>query len=176
MATVEKVKSNAVVTANWEGSKLTLVVKDAGEVVFDMDAVAAPLIERAAMHGFEQRLRDRAAIARDTKSGASASPAEKFARIKELADHYAAGGEWEMRGGGAGRKSEADWIIEALAAVKACDVGEMRDRVATMAEARGLAVDAYLKQVATSAAVSAKIAELKYGAADGADELLDDLK
>lgn len=173
--TNEKTKTNSVVTASWEGAILTLKVAGAGNVVLSMDALSPTIIERAAMHGLEQRLRDRAAIARDTKTGASASPADKFARIKELADHYAAGGEWEMRGGGAGRMKEADYILQALAQVQGLEVEEMAERVATAAGKREITVDAYLKRVATSPAVAQAIAALKYGAADGGEDMLDEL-
>ena len=78
----EKVKSNAVVTASWsdDQTKLTLTVKDAGEIVFDTE-LAVHLMTRAACHGFEQRLRDRAAMSADTKTGISATPQDKFDRI-----------------------------------------------------------------------------------------------
>lgn len=177
MATIEKLKSNAVVTANWEGTTLTLSVKDAGDVVFQMDGVSPALIERAAMHGFEQRLRDRAAIQRDVKSGESATPQDKFNRIKALADHYAAGGEWEMRSaGGGGKKSEADWILEALADVQCVEVEVMSARVDAAAEKRGITRKAYLQAVATSPAVAKRVAEMKYGNSAGADEMLGDLE
>lgn len=171
----EKTKVNAVVTANWAGSVLTLAVAGAGAVVFDMDAAGAVLVERAAMHGFEQRLRDRAAMSRDTKTGLSASPQDKFDRIKALADHYAAGGEWEMRSGGGGKKSDVDWIIEALAAIKGVDVETMRGRVIAAAEKRGITAEKYAKQVGTGADVAAKVAALKYGESDEADEMTDEL-
>ena len=174
--TNEKVKSNAVVTASWEGSILTLAVKDAGNVTFNMDTVAPTLIERAAMHGFEQRLRDRAAIGRDPKTGASATPQDKFNRIQALATHYANGGEWEMRGEGGKRKTEAEFILEALAAVQDTDLETMRERVTAAAEKREVTVDAYLKKVATSPAVAQKVAKIKFGNAEGADEMLGDLE
>ena len=135
----EKVKSNAVVTAAWsdDQTKLTLVVKDAGTIVFDTE-LAVHLMSRAACHGFEQRLRDRAAMSADTKTGASATAQDKYDRIKALVDHYHAGGEWEMRGaGGGGKKSEAAWILEALVAIKGGDVGAMTGLVEAAAKKKG---------------------------------------
>lgn len=177
--TNEKAKTNSVVTATWVGTTLTLAVKGAGNIVFDMDKVSPVLIERAAMHGFEQRLRDRAAIGRDTKTGASASPADKFARIKSLADHYATDdATWEMRGEGGVRRKEADYIIEALAQVQGVDVETITARVTAMAEKRAITVDAYLKQVATSPKVAEAIAIIKYGEANPemADDMLGELE
>ena len=160
----EKVKSNAVVTANGSEyqTKLTLTVKDAGQIVFDTE-LAVHLMTRAACHGFEQRLRDRAAMSADTKTGLSATPQDKFDRIKALVDHYHAGGEWEMRGAGGGKKAEIEWILEALASIKGVDVELMREKVATVAEAKSMTVDKYLKQVATVEAVAKRVAELKFG-------------
>ena len=161
----EKVKSNAVVTANWneDQTKLTLEVRDAGTIVFDTE-LAVHLMSRAACHGFEQRLRDRAAISADTKTGLSASAQDKFDRIKALVDHYHNGGEWEMRGaGGGGKKAEVEWILEALADIKGVEVETMRVRVTTAAEAKSITVDKYLKQVATVEAVAKRVAELKFG-------------
>ena len=160
----EKVKSNAVVTATWndDSTKLTLVVKDAGEIVFDTE-MAVHLMSRAACHGFEQRLRDRAAMSADTKTGLSATPQDKFDRIKALVDHYHAGGEWEMRGAGGGKKAEVEWILEALADIKGTDVDAMRGKVEAAAANKGITVDKYLKQVATVEAVAKRVAELKFG-------------
>jgi hypothetical protein len=172
----EKVKSNSVVTASWEGSVLTLTVKGVGDIIFAMDDVGPVLVERASMHGFEQRLRDRAAIGRDDKTGLSASPQDKYDRIKALADHYAAGGEWEMRSvGGGGKKSEADWIMEALASVQGVSVADIGVKVAIACEKRGITEKAYLMKIATNPAVSQRLAELKYGNAEGGDEMLEDL-
>jgi len=174
--TNEKVKTNSVVTATWAESILTLAVKGAGVISVNIDELSPMLIERAAKHGLEQRLRDRAAIARDTKTGLSASPADKFARIEALAAHYIAGGEWEMRGEGGGtRRKETDYIIEALAAIQNVEIEVMVERVAANAEKRGITSDAYLKQIGTAAAVAAKVAEIKFGEADGADDMLDEL-
>lgn len=169
----EKVKSNAVVTANWneDQTKLTLVVKDAGEIVFDTE-LAVHLMTRAACHGFEQRLRDRAAMSADTKTGLSATAQDKFERIKALVEHYHNGGEWEMRGaGGGGKKAETEWILEALAAVKGTTADKMREMVAAAAAKKGIATDKYLKQVATVEEVALKVAQLKFGDQEAAVDL-----
>ena len=108
----EKPKSNSVVTSAWDMVKgvLTITVigvKD-GIIVFNArDAVNAAaydqlndLGKRGIGHAFTQRLSDRAAIGRDKVTGQSATPADKFAAIKVLAEHYANGGAWELAGGG----------------------------------------------------------------------------
>lgn len=171
----EKVRSNAVVTATWDEAILTLAVRGAGSVMFDLDKAPPWLVERAARHGFEQRLRDRAAIGRDDKTGASASPQAKFERIKELADHYAAGGDWELHSTGGTRRKEVDYIMQALANVQGLELDEMTERVTAVAAKRKITVDAYLKRVAVSPAVAQAIAALKYGASEGGDAYMDEL-
>lgn len=73
----------------------------------------------AEWHGWEQRLRDAAAKPRDTKTGKSASPAEKFAAIRKLAEHYLSGAEnWNLRTGpsaGAGQNDDKQMLKAALA-------------------------------------------------------------
>ena len=119
---------------------------------------------RAACHGFEQRLRDRAAMSADTKTGASATAQDKFDRIKALVDHYHAGGEWEMRGTGGGtKKKEIDWIMEALAEIKGVTVEAVEKMVAAAAAKKGITADKYLKQVAMVESVALKVAQLKFG-------------
>ena len=163
MAT-EKVKSNSVVTATWneDQTQLKLVVRDVGEILFDTSMVPH-LAGRAMCHGFEQRLRDRAAISADTKTGKSASAQDKFDRIKSLVDHYHNGGDWEMRGTGGGKKAEVEWILEALASIKGVDIGLMEGMVAAAAAKKGITTDKYLKQVATKEIVATKVAQLKFG-------------
>jgi hypothetical protein len=87
--------------ANWkiahkvdmETSTITWQVKDAGELKLDLVKVHADNRERAMMHGFVQRISDAAAMARDAKTGASATPQEKFEAMRRLVEHYVSGAE-----------------------------------------------------------------------------------
>lgn len=85
--------------ANWtiahkiEGTKITWNVKDAGALVLDLAAVAQANKERAMGHGFVQRVSDAAAMARDSKTGKSATPQQKFEAMKRLVEHYMSGSE-----------------------------------------------------------------------------------
>lgn len=85
--------------ANWtiahaiEGAVITWQVKGAGELKLDLARVSAANRERAALHGFVQRVSDAAAMARDSKTGASATPQEKHAAMKRLVEHYESGAE-----------------------------------------------------------------------------------
>lgn len=87
--------------ANWkiahkvdmDARVITWQVKDAGELRLDLGKVHADNRERAMMHGFVQRISDAAAMARDAKTGASATPQEKFEAMRRLVEHYVSGAE-----------------------------------------------------------------------------------
>lgn len=87
--------------ANWtiahkiEGQLVKFSVKGAGELVLDVAKVNAANRAKAEMHGFVQRISDAAAMARDSKTGASATPQQKFEAMKRLVEHYVSGSsEW----------------------------------------------------------------------------------
>lgn len=85
--------------ANWtiahkiDGQLVRFSVKDAGELVLDVAKVNAANRARAEMHGFVQRISDAAAMARDSKTGASATPQQKYEAMKRLVEHYVSGAE-----------------------------------------------------------------------------------
>lgn len=147
-------------------------------VTFHPDLVDPILRARAELHGWKQRISDKAALSRDKATGRSATPEQKFAAVKAIIEHYESGSDkWEMeRTGGGGGRSEASYILEAAANVQGTDVKTMAERVAANAEKRGVTVDAYLKKLAAqSEAVRKAIADIKYGEAEGGDEMLDEL-
>lgn len=89
--------------ANWkiahkvdmETGTITWQVKDAGELKLELMKVHADNRERAMIHGFVQRVSDAAAMARDPKTGVSATPQEKFEAMRRLVEHYVSGdGAW----------------------------------------------------------------------------------
>lgn len=70
-----------------------------GEAFFNLNANG----KESVVHGLRQKVSDRAAIGRDPETGASATPEEKFAAMKECADRLMAGGPWNaVQTGGAG--------------------------------------------------------------------------
>lgn len=85
--------------ANWtiahkiEGRLVRFSVKGAGELVLDTAKVHELNRERAQLHGFVQRISDAAAMARDSKTGASATPQQKFDAMQRLVEHYQSGSE-----------------------------------------------------------------------------------
>lgn len=88
------------------GRKIDFIFEDetmapeARMVTFDADRVHSGLHEQAEMHGWIQRLRDNAAIARKDKDGnvITVTEAMRKAAVKELIDHYHSGSaEWNVK-------------------------------------------------------------------------------
>lgn len=67
-----------------------------GEQSFEMptEGLAEDVVQSAFLHGLVQKISDRAAIGRDPETGASATPEEKFAAMKECAERLMSGGPW----------------------------------------------------------------------------------
>lgn len=94
---------------------------DVPSISFDAASAAPAMREYAEMHGWEQRLRDNAAIARKQKDGSiiTVTEAMRHAAVKELTDHYACGAtEWNL--GGRTRATPQNPTILAIAAKRAC--------------------------------------------------------
>ena len=90
-----KRKSNSVITHTvHSGGLIDFTVEGAGSFAFDIGKLSSDLMQQAAIHGVVQKISDRAAIGRDPETGASATPEEKFAAMKECADRLMGGGPW----------------------------------------------------------------------------------
>lgn len=170
-------RANQVVafTQNEDGTQTFRVGSQS--ITFNPDKASATNRVRAELHGWKQRISDGAALSRDPKTGRSATPEAKFARLASLVNHYEAGGDaWDMpRAGGGGGRAESSYILEALAMVQGVDTKTMSERVAANAEKRGITVDAYLRRVATAPAVAEAVARIKHGESEDADDILDEL-
>lgn len=173
-----KPKINSIITHTLgeDGCTLTFNVKGAGSFTFDVTSAHPDNQHRAAIHGFVQRISDGAAIPRDTKTGRSATPEEKMARMQAIAAHYASGAaEWRMvaAGDGEGRSGGVSIVVRALAAIQGCSVADALAMVRERAEKARITTKAYLKRLATAKAIIDKVAELRAGeaSADGDDML-----
>ena len=81
---------------NVEAGTITFQVLGAGSVTLDLEKTSEDSRQSALYNGFKQAGGDKAAIPRDTKTGLSATPAEKFARVKAWVDNLNGGGSWLM--------------------------------------------------------------------------------
>jgi hypothetical protein len=140
-----KAKANSVIThrVSEDGKVITFVVLGAGEVNLDTTKLHDAIKERAAVHGLIQRGSDRAAIGRDSETGASATPEEKRASIQAWVDHVESGtAEWRMTGTGEGGGKSL--TIEAIAQVKGISYEAAEAEVVKFAEKRNESTKAIL--------------------------------
>lgn len=88
-----------------------------GEVIeVDITKLSPEIQKQAMLHGLKQKLVDAAAIARDTSTGRSATIADKFVAVKEVADRItSADGTWnKVREAGATSSGSASLLARAL--------------------------------------------------------------
>jgi hypothetical protein len=98
-----KRKQNSIVTHERLESGAIRFTVGTQSFDFELPSEGSANYQQAALHGFVQKISDRAAIGRDPETGASATPEEKFAAMKECADRLMSGGPWNaVQTGGAG--------------------------------------------------------------------------
>ena len=87
----------SIISATWDlaAGIITFGVAGIGTIVLDLDK-AASTAEQAKFHGYEQKVRDAAAIPRDLKTGRSASPQEKFDAMERVVGALHAG-TWNVK-------------------------------------------------------------------------------
>lgn len=87
----------------------------ADPIVFDRRLAITEMRDQAERHGWEQKHGDCAAIPRDTKSGKSATVAEKRQAVLESCERFGSGAtSWTLKGGG---PVNADSLLAKLAAM-----------------------------------------------------------
>jgi len=172
-----KPKSNSVIThALGEDGVLTFNVIGAGTFPFDISKVSQANRDRAARHGFIQRLTDAAAIGRDKATGASAPPSVKLAAMQRLAEFYMAGGDdWSPAreaGGGPGLDGV---ILAAVAEATGKTLEEVRVMVAEGAGRKAITPKAYLAALGTAKLVAPIVARIRgKDAGVSGDDLLEE--
>lgn len=75
-----------VVTADIFGNQLTLNFITGEELQIDITKLDPEIIKQATLHGLKQKLCDAAAIARNTTTGNSASPIDKYNAVRTVYD------------------------------------------------------------------------------------------
>lgn len=172
-----KPKANTVVTTSHDpvARTLTFAVRDCEPLILHLDKVSDANKARGLIHGFNQRVVDAAARARDTATGAAKSPAEKRAAMARIVDHLNSGAEtWSPeREGGQGPGLDA-MILAAVAEATGRDVEGVRAMVAAGAEAKKVGQREYLAALGTAKAVAPILARMRaQGSGVDADEELD---
>lgn len=98
MSKTDKKRVNSIITVSRFDNKLTFAFAGVGQFVFDPDKVSAENRARAMMHGFEQRIRDAAALSVDRDTGRSATAQAKHDAALRIAEHLMSGStDWAIR-------------------------------------------------------------------------------
>lgn len=191
-----KPKANSTIThiRNEDGT-LTFTVLGAGSFTFDPSKAHANNRARAEVHGWLQRISDGGALSREPKTGKPATPADKMARMRAIADHYQSGAaEWGLRAAPRTPKRD-DTLLMAIANAQHAagkrgwarpddpatplGVGETHAKLAGIATAQGVDVDALIAAlVAQRADIRAerdRLLSLAAPAGIDADALLDEV-
>lgn len=182
-----KAKSNSVITSTFDSDTrvLTFNVLGQGSLRLDLNRVSAANLARAAVHGFNQRIPDSAAIGQADSDGVPIAADErtrmKFERMRVLCEHYETGTEdWARRAAG-GEGGARSITLEALARVQACTYEEAQALVARRAEKSGKKPAAILAVLRNASAIAAAILKIREertasaGSAEAAEDMLAEL-
>lgn len=112
-----KKRENSVVTTRLtDDGRIVFNVLGAGEFTFDPDSTHAAIRRHAMLHGFVQRISDKAAKGKDPETGLPVSPQVKFDAMQAMARHYESGtDQWRLVGERAPKRDDlADILLDAL--------------------------------------------------------------
>lgn len=135
-------KSNSIITSKYdaEANVITFTVLGHGDVALDLNKVHADNLARAAIHGFNQRIPDSAAIGTADVGGKPIPKAErtriKFERMNDLCRHYESGtAEWSRKGDGLGALPALG--VAVFARANDCTLESAKERIEARAKAAG---------------------------------------
>ena len=94
------------------GSTLTFTFSDSTPTIYFNAENATVSRNDAMMHGFEQKIRDNAAIAKSADNGYSITESMRAAAIQQMVTHLTTSTEWNMRKSAAVKESP---VIRAIA-------------------------------------------------------------
>ena len=168
-------RNGSVITTRVVNGELEFEVAGVGVLRLDPAALSTANRQRALLHGLKQRVTDAAALARDTTTGKSATPQEKFDAMRAIVDHLASGSEeWEIRRAGGGGNNTL--LLRAIAQHKGTDTAGVREMVRAAAERRGVKEGEILKALAGAQAIRDIMAQLQAEATGlDADAMLGEL-
>lgn len=111
-----------------EAGTIMFQVLGAGSCTLDLEKTSEATRQAALYNGFKQAGGDKCAIPRDLKTGLSATPAMKFARLKEWVESLNGGGEWTLRQAGLSLNRAA--LFQAVAEVRGVPAEKVAARFA----------------------------------------------
>lgn len=176
---MEKQAKTRVIETHSDNESVSFIVAGVGTLGIYLDALSNEIKHAALVHGLKARIVDAAALSRDSETGASATPQQKFDEMEKLVNHYNGGAtEWNFRSGGERKEGgEGGLVLRALAAIQGLPVETMRAKVKAASEKRGMTVKGYLAGLSKQATVAAKVLEIRQSQPSSvdADDLLGEL-
>ena len=161
MSKTDKKRANSVITVTRFDNKLTFAFTGVGQFVFDPDRCSAENRARAMIHGFEQRIRDAAALSVDRDTGKSATAQEKFDAAKRISDHLTSGAtEWNLKAA-ASSGVDAGLVVQAIMRVYGKTLDEANGFIERTATKRGVDRAAALKEWAATDKIGAMMLAIK---------------
>lgn len=133
MTNERKLKSNSVTQHVFQhDGNILFRVPGVGEAVLRVGEVSLENRHKAMLEGFVKRIINMAAISRNTDTGASATPAEKWARMQAAIEHYNSGSlMWAMKVASSA-PDDAGLVVQALMRVKACTIEQANGLIEAM--------------------------------------------
>lgn len=174
---LDMAKSNSVIeTTVTDDGTITFKVLGAGECVFRPDDTTEVIQRKLMFYGAIQKLSDKAAQSRDTKTGLPATPAQKLEKMNAIRDALVAG-EWSLRRTATGPRFDVGAVVTAMArALTNGDVDKVNRILDNTITKRGVDRVGAAKIWASSDKVAAELARMAAAAApSGSDDLLDEM-
>lgn len=162
-----KAKANSVVTARRiSDTQLGFTVLGFEEQVFDLAKVAASNRAYAEIHGWGQRIPDKAAIPVDDKDGNIVPKAErsrlKYEAIKKVIAHYESGSaEWGMRSARIEMEKDHSITLQAVAEIQGVTIEAVNTAVVRMMENFKVSRTVVLDTWAGDTKFATRIAEIR---------------
>lgn len=163
MTKERKIKANAVTTHEFlHDGNIRFSARGAGSAVLDLSKVSLENRHKAMLEGFVKRIINMAAIERDTDTGASATPADKWARMQAAIEHYNSGSEmWAMKVAAGSGQDDSGLIVQALMRVKSWTIEAADAWIAKVATAKSIDRKAVLGNLRKNPDVLRAIGEIK---------------
>lgn len=172
-----KKRANAVVQVGMVGDKMLFTVAGVGVIELNIPNIAPANRAKAELHGWKQRVSDAAAIPCNPDTGKPATPAEKFAAMSAIVEHYNSGSaDWSIKRAEGGRDTGAI-VVQALANLKGKSIEEMARQIGELAARSGVEPAAIIKRLAGNADVIREVAAIRAARVGvDADDLLSELE
>jgi hypothetical protein len=157
-----KKRANSILSQRVIDGNREYTVYGIGTLTLYPDKVSAVCRAYAMGHGFDQRVRDAAALSANRDTGKSATPQEKFDAMKRIVDHLNSGtDDWHIKVAAAPKGPDAGTIILAMVRALHKTVDEVEALLAATMAKRGVDRNGALKVWEDSKQVAAMILVIK---------------